>query len=293
MPRNDRGNRRRLPNEIVARTKGRRTLDLPFPLLYNLRMARKARVKSESGMYHIVLKGNDKLLFAEDDDYRHFLLLLSKICERDLLECYAYCLFSETAHLAVKEGLRPIGESIKSLVSAYAVRCNEKYARAGKLFYDRYISEPIETDEELTDAVRFIHALPKAHGEDATYIYSSYGNYVNKKGLRSDSLMLLFDDSVVRFREEMEIAPEHAFASGENKVTLSDAQVVALVRRMTGSMTAKEAERITLPILGELSYNLCREGASIRQLSRVLQVSKSAVERALKIHAENSANSEE
>ena len=90
----------------------------------------------------------------------------------------------------------------------------------------------------------------------------------------------------------MEIAPEHAFASGEKKVTLSDAQVVALVRRMTGSMTAKEAERITLPILGELSYNLCREGASIRQLSRVLQMSKSAVERALKIHAENSANSE-
>ena len=46
-------------------------------------MARKAREKSESGMYHVVLKGNDKLLFAEDDDYRYFLSLLSKTAERD------------------------------------------------------------------------------------------------------------------------------------------------------------------------------------------------------------------
>ena len=69
-------------------------------------MARKAREKSESGMYHVVLKGNDKLLFAEDDDYRYFLSLLSKTAERDYLETYAYCLFSEIAHLVLKEGLR-------------------------------------------------------------------------------------------------------------------------------------------------------------------------------------------
>lgn len=287
MPRNDRGNRRRLPHEIVARTKGRRTLDIPFPLLYNLRMARKARVKSESGMYHIVLKGNDKLLFAEDDDYRHFLLLLSKICERDLLECYAYCLFSETAHLAVKEGLRPIGESIKSLVSAYAVRCNEKYARAGKLFYDRYISEPIETDEELADAVRYVFRLPLKYGLTAEYEYSSYNNYMSRKGIRSDSLMLLFDDSIMQFKSEMQTEPARKFASGERKKTITDNEVIELVRTRTRGMTPYEAEHITLPVLGELVYNLQREGSSIRQLSRVLDISKSTVERALKVYAES------
>lgn len=250
-------------------------------------MARKAREKSESGMYHVVLKGNDKLLFAEDDDYRQFLALLKKITERDYLEIYAYCLFSETAHIVLKEGLQPIGESLKSIVSAYAVRCNEKYNRSGKLFYDRYISEPIESDSDLTDAVRFVHRLPLHHNNNYDYIYSSYNNYVNKKGLRSDALMLLFDDSVVRFTEEMETEPERKFATGEKKRTLTDEQLIFLVRRLTGSMTAEEAERITLPVLGELAYNLGREGASIRQLSRVLQVSKSAVERALKVYAES------
>ena len=262
-------------------------LDNSFPLMYNAVMARKARAKSESGMYHIVLKGNDKLLFAEDDDYRYFLSLLSKTAERDLAEIYAYCLFSESAHIALKEGLRPIGESIKALVSAYAVRCNEKYRRSGKLFYDRYISEPIETDEELVDAVRYVHRLPLRSGGELTYTYSSYNNYVTKKGIRSDSLMLLFDDTVLSFREAMEKEPEREFASGERKASLTDEQTVALLRRMTAGMTPQEADRITLPMLGKLSCALKKEGASIRQLSRVLQISKSAVERAIKVYAES------
>lgn len=247
-------------------------------------MARKAREKSESGMYHVVLKGNDKLLFAEDDDYRYFLSLLKKVAERDYVEIHAYCLFSELAHLVIKEGLQPMGESLKALISAYAVRCNEKYHRSGKLFYDRYISEPIETDNDLIDAVRFVHAMPAQHNLPIEYAYSSYNNYISKRGLRSDALMFLFDDSTMRFREEMAVPYERKFATGEKKQTLTDEQVIALLRRMANSMTAQEAERITLPMLGELAYNLQCEGASIRQLSRVLQVSKGAVERALKTY---------
>lgn len=234
-------------------------------------------------MYHVVLKGNDKLLFAEDDDYRRFLSLCKKIAEQDFVEVYAYCLFHETAHLVLKEGLRPMGETLKQLISAYAVQCNDKYARTGKLFYDRYISEPIETDDELLDAVRFVLRLPLGAGETLSYAYSSYNNYTQKKGLRSDALLMLTDDSVVRFGEEMEKPPVHMFATGEKKLTLTDKEVADRLRRRTGFMTAQEAEKITLPMLGELVFTLHNEGASIRQLSRVLQVSKSGIEKALKI----------
>lgn len=271
-------------SRYFAKTQGRRTLDFRDALRYTLIMARKAREKSESGMYHVVLKGNNKLLFAEDDDYRYFLSLLRKTAERDYVEIYAYCMFSEIAHLVLKEGLRPFGESVKTLVSAYAVRCNEKYSRAGKLFYDRYISEPIESDDDLIDAVRFVHRVPLTENETLLYPYSSYNNYVTKKGLRSDSLMFLFDDSVMRFKEEMDMAPDRQFASGQKKRTLTDEQVVSILKRIVNFMTAEEAERITLPILGEIAHKLQEEGASIRQLSRVLMVSKSSVEKALKIY---------
>lgn len=247
-------------------------------------MARKARVKSESGMYHVVLLGNDKLLFAEDDDYRYFLLCLQTCTERDLAEVYAYCLFSEQVHLVIKEGLRPIGESIKALVSAYAVRCNEKYGRKGKLFYDRYLSEPIETDEELMDAVRFTVRLPLRQGGTLGYTYSSYNNYIQKKGLRSETLLFLCDDSTMRFREEMEREPARPFITGERKVTLTDAQVAERLRRMAAHLTSEEIERLTLPMLGEFVYRLQRDGASIRQLSRLLQLSKGRVEKALQVY---------
>ena len=249
-------------------------------------MARKAREKSESGIYHVVLKGNDRLLFVDKDDYEYFLGLLEKTSERDLMEVYAYCLFSETAHLIIKEGLPALSNSLKSLISAYAVRCNEKYARSGKLFYDRFISEPVESDDEVLDAVRFTHRLPLSHGLTLDYEYSSYNNYISKRGLRSDALMLLFDDSILRYREEHELPPERTYASGEKKAVLTDEQVVALLRRMTGSMTAEEAENLSIEVLGNLVNSLRNEGASIRQLSRVLQVSKSTVERAIKAYAE-------
>ncbi len=272
---------------LDSKTQGRIKLDIAPAMLYNDYMARKARVKSESGMYHIVLKGNDKLLFAEDDDYRRFLRLLAKSQERDLTEIYAYCLFSESAHLVLKEGLQPIGETLKALISAYAVICNEKYNRSGKLFYDRYVSEPIETDEELADAVRYVFRLPLKYGLTAEYEYSSYNNYMSRKGIRSDSLMLLFDDSIMQFKSEMQTEPARKFASGERKKTITDNEVIELVRTRTRGMTPYEAEHITLPVLGELVYNLQREGSSIRQLSRVLDISKSTVERALKVYAES------
>lgn len=241
-------------------------------------------------MYHVVLKGNDKLLFVEDEDYRFFLLQLSRIAERDFLEVYAYCLFSEHAHLVVKEGLRDIGESVKTLTSAYAVRCNEKYSREGKLFYDRFISEPIESDDELMDAVRFVHRLPMGCGEELSYPYSSYNNYVAKKGLRSDSLMFLYDDSVMSFKADIDKLPAREFCTGEKRRVLTDGEVISLVRRITGAMTAEEAENITLPVLGEIAAKLQSEGAGIRQLSRVLMVGKSNIEKALRVYRQSEAD---
>lgn len=244
-------------------------------------------------MYHIVLKGNDKLLFVEDEDYRFFLLQLRKTAERDFLEVYAYCLFPERAHLVVKEGLRPIGESIKTLTSAYAVRCNEKYARDGKLFYDRFISEPIESDEDLLGAARFVHKLPLDSGEDLSYPYSSYNNYIVKKGIRSDSLMLLFDGSVMNFKADLDVPSAREFCTGEKKRVLSDDEVISLVRRITGAMTAQQAEHITLPVLGEIAAKLQSEGAGIRQLARVLMVGKSNIEKALRVYRQSQTSDAE
>lgn len=233
-------------------------------------------------MYHIVLKGNNRLLFTEDADYAYFTTLLRQTAERDLMECYAYCLFPESIHLTVKEGLRGFGESIKTLTSKYAVYANEKYALCGKLFYDRFLSEPLETESDLLDAVRFVHRLPLGGNQPLTYPYSSYNAYRTRKGLYADSLLFLLGDSVFRFAEEMDIPPERTFITGIKKAPPTDDDVRAHLLRLTAHLTPERAASLDVQTLYALVAALQERGASLRQIARILHVNKSTVERASK-----------
>lgn len=258
-------------------------LDFGRKKVYNhTDMARSARARSASGNYHIILKGNDRLLFTEESDYTFFINLLKEAIARDLIECYAYCMFPECVHLAIKEGLRPLGESVKTIVSKYAVYVNDKYARGGKLFYDRYISEPLETESDILDAARFVHRLPLAENLPLTYPHSSYNNYTARKGVYADSLFFLLDDSTFRFIEETNLPPAREFLTGKTKTPPSDDEIRAHLLRLTAHLTPTQAETLPPETLRGLIAELQRQGASVRQIARILNVNKSTVERALK-----------
>ena len=65
-----------------------------------LLMPRCARVKSESGFYHVIAKGSGgQNLFEGAYDYRAFLELLTKACEKGGVRVIAYCLMSNHVHL--------------------------------------------------------------------------------------------------------------------------------------------------------------------------------------------------
>ena len=221
-------------------------------------------------------------MFTESADYAHFVTVLKSTAEHDLMECYAYCLSPERVHLVVKEGLRNVGETLKALTSKYAVYANGKYERSGKLFYDRFLSEPLETESELLDAVRFVHRLPLTENAPLDYPYSSYNNYKARKGLYSDSLFFLLDDSVFRFLEEMEVPPSRRFLTGDKKTPPSDTEVRAHLLRLTSHLTPKEAEGLDAQALCTLVSALQEGGASLRQIARILGVNKSTAERAVK-----------
>ena len=220
-------------------------------------------------------------MFTENADYAYFVSVLKQSTEHDLMECYAYCLLPERVHLVVKEGLRPFGETLKALTSKYAVYLNGKYERSGKLFYDRFLSEPLESESALLDAVRFTHRLPLAQNAPLDYPHSSYNNYKTRKGLYSDSLFFLLDDSVFRFTEEMNLPPERAFITGDKKPPPSDDEVRAHLLRLTSHLTPAQAEGLDAQTLGALVAALREKGASLRQIARILGVNKSTAERAV------------
>ena len=53
-------------------------------------MPRVARIKSSTGIYHIIIRGiNQQNIFSSDDDYERFLVILAKYHRQSNYEIYA------------------------------------------------------------------------------------------------------------------------------------------------------------------------------------------------------------
>lgn len=242
-------------------------------------MARKARERAESGVYYAEINGNDKLVFVENDDYRYFLELVGKVAEDDFTEICAYSLFSEKIAFVIKEGLDGISEFVRKVLPKYTARYNRKYSREGKLFFDRFKSVPLESSEEILDAVRYVHRLPVAFNEKdgLKYAFSSYNDYASGNR-KDDTVMVLCGRSVQRFKTEMETEAE--FLKREKR--LSNAEISELVKEKLAGKTAEEIENMDEAELGRIIAWLYGLKVSIRRLALLLGVSKSAVEKSLR-----------
>ena len=110
-------------------------------------MPRKARTRSSTGIYHIIMRGiNRQIIFEDSEDYIQFLESLTRQKETSGIEIYAYCLMSNHVHLLIKEGNEDLGTVFKRIGSSYVYWYNWKYNRRGHLFQDRYRSEAVEDD---------------------------------------------------------------------------------------------------------------------------------------------------
>ena len=56
-------------------------------------MPRQARIYSETGIYHIMMRGNEKKkIFLDDEDRRRFIYTLFEKTSEEKSDIYAYCL---------------------------------------------------------------------------------------------------------------------------------------------------------------------------------------------------------
>ena len=112
-------------------------------------MSRLARQYSETGLYHIVFRGQNKQhIFEEDKDYEKMLEIILDLKQEMEFEIYAYCLMSNHVHLVLKEKeMGQISMIMKRLLSKYVRWYNVKYKRTGALIANRYKSKPVDTDQ--------------------------------------------------------------------------------------------------------------------------------------------------
>lgn len=144
-------------------------------------MPRNAREKSETGIYHVMLRGIDKRdIFLDDEDKKTFLSHLFKAKELGDFQIYAYCLMDNHVHLLIKEG-EELGKSIKRITVGYVQKHNLKYGRTGHLFQNRYKSQVVENDNYVVSLARYIHQNPIKAGlvkNIDTYPWSSFKDYL-------------------------------------------------------------------------------------------------------------------
>ena len=135
-------------------------------------MTRQPRQQSQTGIYHVMLRGvNRQQIFEDEDDYSKFIFILHDLVSpKDELKrplpprCtfYSYCLMPNHVHLLIQETEEKLPRIVKQIASRYAMYYNSKYDHFGHLFQDRFKSEPVDTYSYFLTLIRYIHQNPVA-----------------------------------------------------------------------------------------------------------------------------------
>ncbi len=245
-------------------------------------MPRQARKKSESKIYHVMLRGiNQQQIFEDTEDCEKFLDVLKdckEICQFDI---YAYCLMGNHIHLLIKEGTETLEQVFKRICGRFVYWYNIKYRRVGHLFQDRFKSEPVDTNEYLLTVVRYIHQNPIKAGlcrRVSDYVYSSYKEYFGSGNLVDTDYIL-------------GLCPENEFVELNNSISnascldisekviarVTDEQAKILIRKISKCENVAAFQNLELAKRDKALKKLREKGLSIRQLSRLTGISISVI----------------
>lgn len=250
-------------------------------------MARGAREKSSTGIYHIMVRGtNRQKIFFDNEDRVRFLDRLNICKENNGIKIYGWCLMSNHVHLLIKEGTEDISKTIQRLGVSYARFFNWKYHAVGHVFQDRFKSEKVETDRYLLTVVRYIHQNPIKAGmvkKMSGYKWSScsgyYGEPYYPAGMLDADLVLgIFNGD--REKAEKEFILFNEQENDDNCLDetegrrLTDKEALAEIRKVIKGYEIPEIKDLPKPdrvtVLKEIKKI---NGITLRQAARLLGVS--------------------
>ena len=251
-------------------------------------MPRRAREKSNSGMYHVVMRGiNKQTIFEDGEDYEKFLSLLFYYRERCGYAIHAWCLMNNHAHLLIEIGEDPISIVFKKICSNYAYYYNTKYQRVGHLFQDRFKSEAVEDDAYYLSVLRYIHMNPVKAGlckKPEQYEHSSYREYIRKtKRKLADTgraLEMLGRDEFIHYTltQNEDVLLDVSEITGSR---MTDEAAKEIIKKLTGCRNSSEFQNLDVKKRNEAFRQMIREDIMINQAARLTGWSRTVIRRAL------------
>ncbi len=128
-------------------------------------MPRQPRLDIPYVLHHVIVRGIEKRdIFIDDADKERFVSRLSALLAEGSTKCFAWALMSNHFHLLLMPTTVALSETMRRLLTGYAVYFNRKYQRSGHLFQNRYKSILCEEEPYFLELVRYIHLNPLRAG---------------------------------------------------------------------------------------------------------------------------------
>ena len=171
-------------------------------------MARPLRIQFEGALYHIISRGNERMMiFLEDADRIKYLNILHTTIERFNWLCHVYCLMGNHYHLMIETPDANLAKGMKYLNQVYSQFFNWKYNRVGHVFQGRYKSYIVQKEAYLLHCCRYIVLNPweaKLVDHPKEWKWSSYSATAGLTKppplLTKDWLLEIFGSDVKRAR---------------------------------------------------------------------------------------------
>ncbi len=239
-------------------------------------MPRTARKKSCSGYYHVVSKAiSDQIIFESDVDRRYYLKLLRTAHADIACGVVSYCIMSNHVHLVLNDSFH-VGahaDLMKYVDERYGAYFADKTGRCGGIFRKPYWSEPIETDEYLLCAVRYVHANPFVAGicNAFDYEWSSAREYLAQTGIADSDMVLGMCggvDGFVKFSAQT-TGCAHAFPGSKLFGHITDDEAINIARQTLGEDDLRNITSLPRAERREAVRKLKKTGLAMRQIQRV------------------------
>lgn len=263
-------------------------------------MPRSPRVYCESSVYHVVLRGNARMIiFHEEADYYIFRKLMFDCAKRYQASIYTYCMMDNHVHILLK--CKNLSEYMRDLSGSYSKIYTSRYAVEGHLYQDRFYSAPVESEAYFFYALRYILHNPEAAGicQWQNYKYSNAKDflYIGQSEIASSLAEIVGGTSALKnfLNQKDPASATLEYEPGINR-RRTDAEVIEIIDKIlqewnnshcsvnseksypikVNLFNLKQLER---PVRTEILKLFLLQGIPINQLSRITGISRKIISR--------------
>jgi putative transposase len=240
-------------------------------------MPRKPRLHVPGGLYHVILRGNNRqTIFFDDDDRLHWETLIELGLDRYSHRIHAYCWMTNHVHMAIQCHERPLSGFMRFVASQYSRATNKKMRRTGHLFERRHRAIIVQADTYLLELIRYIHLNPLRAGlvdSIDDYPWSSHQAYLSgipRPWLTLDWALSVFGESQQYARQQYTRFVQTECPTAIRKQFHAGSEDDHRILGDDGFIASLQLEPIAPPArqtLTELTGTICRKhGVSVADL---------------------------